>query len=122
MAKTGSRLDGARAPIILLATAVRPCTRIGSTRGPQVSTSTSPLSEDTNRTFTVENAGHIEIWRFYFDSESSPFAYSPTMIFNSSTALSTSQLRTPCNSLWTHMYCLNYISSGAVWPSWGDLE
>lgn len=38
------------------------------------------LSEDTYYTFTVENVGHIGIWRYYFDSESSPFAYSPTMI------------------------------------------
>ncbi len=80
------------------------------------------LSEDTNRTFTVENAGHIEIWRFYFDSESSPFAYSPTMIFNSSTALANSEHYNTCDSLWTHMYGLNYFSSGGVWRSWGDLE
>jgi len=80
------------------------------------------LSEDTNKTFTVENVGHVEIWRFYFDSESSPFAYSPTMIFDSSTALANSEHYNTCDSLWTHMYGLNYFSVGGVWRSWGDLE
>ncbi len=80
------------------------------------------LSEGSNRTFTVENVGHVEIWRYYFDSESSPFAYSPTMIFNSSTISTNSEHYNVCDSLWTHMYGLNYFSSGGDWRTWGDLE
>ncbi len=80
------------------------------------------VSEDTDHTFTVENVGHIEIFRFYFDSETSPFAYSPTMAFDAATALTNSEHFNTCDSLWTHMYGLNFFSVGGDWRTWGDLE
>ncbi len=81
------------------------------------------VSEDTNRTFTVENVGHIEIFRFYFDGESSPFAYSPKMTFDFASPLTNSEHYNTCDSLWTHMYGLNYFQNDGTWSSsYGDLE
>ena len=80
------------------------------------------LTADQDYVFTVENVGQVGIFRFYFDNESDPFAYSPTMIFQSSTVLANSEHYNTCDSLYTHMYGLNYFSVGGDWRTWGDLE
>lgn len=81
------------------------------------------LSENTNYLFRVENVGHIEIFRFYLDGESSPFAYSPTMKFDTAWPAPNSEHYNTCDSLWTHMYGLSYFTGSGSWSSsYNDLE
>lgn len=79
------------------------------------------LSENTSYRFRVENDGHIEIFRFYFNGDSSPFKYSPTMNFNTGFPIGNSERYNNCDSLWTHMYDLSYqIADGSWSSSWGN--
>jgi hypothetical protein len=70
---------------------------------------------DSTRTFKVQNTGHVEIFRFYFDGEGSPFNYSPTMNFQQGTVVTNSEHYNSCDSLWTHMTSLSYFRSSGVW-------
>jgi hypothetical protein len=78
------------------------------------------LSDDTNRAFTVQNIGHIEIFQFVFDGESSPFAYSPTMTFNIGIPLANSERWNYCDSLYTHIYNLVYLTNSGWSTDWGN--
>jgi hypothetical protein len=79
------------------------------------------LNTDTNYNFRIENVGHIGIFRFYVDGQSSPFMYSPTMPFNRGYAIANSERHNYCDSLWTHIYGLNYFDTSGNWVPWGDL-
>jgi hypothetical protein len=74
----------------------------------------------TNYGFTVDNVGHIEIFRFYFDGESSPFQYSPTMNFDTGEPLGNSERRNWCQSLYAHMYNLNDMTPSGSWETWDN--
>ncbi len=79
------------------------------------------VSYDTNRTFWLVNLpGGNPIFQFWFDGDSSPFAYSPTMAFGTAPPLGNSERHNWCQSLYAHMYNLNdYTSSGwETWDSW----
>jgi len=81
------------------------------------------VQEGTNDNFRVENNGDIGIWAYYFDGESPPFTYSPIMTFNKGLPLANSEHYNTCDSLWTHMYGLNYRNVLGDWSSsYGDLE
>lgn len=83
----------------------------------------SSLTTDTDRTFTVENVSQVRIFRFYFDGESSPFAFSPTMDFNYGLLAPNSEHYNTCDSLWAHMNGLNYFDASGNWSvSYGNLE
>jgi hypothetical protein len=82
----------------------------GVDSGPQHYTGYS-LSYNTNYTFKVQNIGHISIWRFYIDGQGSPFNYSPTMNFQQGTVLTNSERYNTCDSMFTHMYNLQYYSA-----------
>lgn len=80
------------------------------------------LSDDTDYRFRLENVGDIYIWRFVFGSESSPFAYSPTMSFNQGYSQSNSEHYSSCDSLYDHHYDLSYYTyqTGSWSSDWGN--
>lgn len=82
------------------------------------------VSYNTDYGFTIENYGGVKIFRFYFDGETSPFAYSPTMSFNTGEPLGNSERRNWCQSLYAHMYNLsdltNSIVNGGSWETWDN--
>lgn len=81
------------------------------------------LNTNSNYIFTVEDYGHDYIWRFYVDGQSSPFMYSPTTNLNTGWSVANSERHNDCDSLYTHMYDLNYYTSSQHWSvSYGDLE
>jgi hypothetical protein len=89
---------------------------------PQLDTSDS-LSYNTDYRFWVFNVGHMGVFRFKFNLASSPFNYSPSMNFDLATILTNSEHHNSCDSMWTHMYGLEYFDSGGSWNSgYGDLE
>jgi hypothetical protein len=79
------------------------------------------LSYNTNYTFKVQNTGHVYIWRYYIDGQGSPFNYSPTMNFQQGTVVTNSERYNTCDSMWTHMYSLEYFSSGGSWNPYSSL-
>src|SRR6266567_5157476 len=79
------------------------------------------LKLDTNYTFLVENVGHINIFRFKVDGQSSPFDYSPTMNFNTGTVITNSEHYNTCDSLYTHMYALSHMRSDTSWHDYDNL-
>lgn len=94
----------------------------GTDSGPQYYTGYS-LATDSNYTFKVENVGHIYIWQFYVDSQTSPFTYSPTTNQSLGWPVTNSEHYNSCDSLWTHMDILEYFDSSGNWSSsYGDLE
>jgi hypothetical protein len=94
----------------------------GVDSGPKFYTGYS-LSTDNNYRFFVENVGHVEIFRFLVDGESSPFKYSPTMNFNTGAMVTNSEHYNTCDSLYTHMYDLAYMVSNGSWSSsYGNLQ
>ena len=81
------------------------------------------INSNTDYHFKVENVGDIGIWRFYFDGDSTPFKYSPTMNFNTGYALTNSEHHNNCDSMWAHFYGLGDSPSIGNWTSsYGDLE
>jgi hypothetical protein len=74
----------------------------------------------TDYGFTVDNVGHIEIFRFHFNGESSPFKYSPTMNFNTGQPIGNSERHNWCQSLWAHMSNLSDQISDHSWETWDD--
>jgi hypothetical protein len=92
----------------------------GVDSGPQYYTGYS-LSTDTDYRFFAENVGHIDIFRFYVDGESSPFNYSPTMNFNTGEVLTNSEHYNTCDSLYTHMYALGHMRSDGSWHDYDNL-
>lgn len=94
----------------------------GVDSGPQFYTGYS-LNYDTNYNFKVQNDGHLEIFRFYVDGQTTPLNYSPTMDFNLGAILTNSEHYNTCDSLWTHMYDLSYFNSAGNWVSgYGNLQ
>jgi hypothetical protein len=94
----------------------------GADSGPKFYTGYS-LSTNTDTTFIVENVGHIGIFRFYVDGQSSAFNFSPTMNFNSGLLITNSEHYNTCDSLWTHMYNINYFDANGNWSSsYGNLQ
>lgn len=94
----------------------------GTDSGPRFYTGYS-LDTDSYYNFIVENVGHIGIFRFYVDGESSPFAYSPTMNFDTGVPLTNSEHYNSCDSLWTHWYNVNFFRSDGTWSTaYNDLE
>lgn len=93
----------------------------GVDSGPQFYTGYS-LNYNTNYTFKVQNIGHISIWRFYIDGQGSPFNYSPTMNFQQGTALTNSERRNTCDSMFTHMYNLQYYSALKAFHPYSSLS
>lgn len=90
--------------------------KIGSTdSGFQYYTGYS-LSAGNNYVFTVVN-GANNTWQYYVDNQSAPFASSPTMPFNNGYSVANSERHNSCDSLWTHMYSLNYFSRSGSWSS-----
>ncbi|HEV2371852.1 MAG TPA: hypothetical protein VGS19_06755 [Streptosporangiaceae bacterium] len=79
------------------------------------------IGAGANWHFEVENAHGIGIWRFYFDGATSPFNYSPTMRFNQGWALTNSERRNTCDTLWTHFYGLQDQTSLTHWQPWAQL-
>lgn len=78
------------------------------------------LGDNTNRAFTVQNVGGNDIFQFIFDGDSSPFAYSPTMSFNTATPLANSERYNYCDSLYAHIYNLDYLTSSGWSGDWGN--
>jgi len=71
--------------------------------------------------FYVENVGHIEIWRFYFNGYTSPFTYTPTMNFDTAQPWGNSERWCDYRvSLFTDMYGLNDYTSGGTWEDWDN--
>lgn len=93
----------------------------GADSGPQFYTGYS-LNYDTHYRFSVINVGHIDIFRFLVDGQSSPFNYSPTMNFNRGTVITNSEHHNTCDSMWTDMSGLEYFdSSGNYVSGYGNL-
>ena len=82
----------------------------GSDSGPRFYTGIS-LLYDTDYKFEVKNVGHVKIFRYVVDGESSPFDYSPTMNFNLGTIVTNSERRNTCDTMYTEMTSLGYIDS-----------
>ncbi|HEV2375786.1 MAG TPA: hypothetical protein VGS19_26920 [Streptosporangiaceae bacterium] len=80
------------------------------------------IGAGTNWHFEVDNAHGIGIWRFYFDGQTKPFNYSPTMAFNSGWALTNSERRNTCDTLWTHFYSLTDATSLGHYRPWTLLQ
>jgi hypothetical protein len=81
------------------------------------------LNTDTNYHFSVVNVGGVDIWRFYVDGQSSPFNYSPTMPFNYNWSVTNSERHNSCDSLWTHMFGLQYYAAGTgSWTPFSDMN
>lgn len=78
------------------------------------------VSYDTDYGFTIANVGHVEIFRFYFNTETSPFAYSPTMSFDTGQVLGNSERRNWCQSLYAHMHNLADQLSDGSWETWDN--
>jgi len=76
------------------------------------------VSYDTDYGFTIANPGHIEIFRFYFNTETAPFAYSPTMLFDTGQPIGNSERHNWCQSLWAHMHNLTDQASDHTWGTW----
>lgn len=72
----------------------------------------------TDYGFTIDNVGHVEIFRFYFDTETSPFQYSPTMAFDTGQPIGNSERNNWCQSMWAHMYNLSNQGSDGSWGTW----
>lgn len=63
------------------------------------------VSYDTNYKFwAVDLPGGNPIFQFWFDGDTSPFAYSPTMAFGTAPPLGNSERHNWCQSLYAHMY------------------
>ncbi|HEV2372741.1 MAG TPA: hypothetical protein VGS19_11280 [Streptosporangiaceae bacterium] len=71
--------------------------------------------------FEVDNAHGIGIFRFHFDGATRPFNYSPTMRFNQGWALTNSERRNTCDTLWTHFSSLQDQTSLTHWQPWAQL-
>jgi hypothetical protein len=82
------------------------------------------LTPGNNTVFTVVNTGGIGIFRFYVDSQSSPFYYSATLNFNSGWIATNSERYNNCDSVFTQMSGLNYYSlvSSTWFSNYLDLE
>jgi len=82
------------------------------------------LATDNDFRFRVENIGDEGIWRFVFDDDSSPFAYSPTLPYNHGQPYDQSEHYNTCDSLYTHMYDLSsYDYTTGTWSaSYSNLE
>jgi hypothetical protein len=78
------------------------------------------LKYDMSYGFAVDNVGHIKIFRFFFNGESSPFKYSPTMTFNTGQPIGNSERNNWCQSLWAHMYNLSDQTSDGSWETWDN--
>jgi hypothetical protein len=78
------------------------------------------LNYDTDKLFwTVNPPGGNPIFQFWFDNDSSPFEYSPTMTFGTAMPMGNSERHNWCQSLYAHLYNLNdYTSSG--WETWDN--
>lgn len=78
------------------------------------------VSYDTNYKFWAVNLpGGNPIFQFWFDGDTSPFHYSPTMNFGTAQPLGNSERHNWCQSLYAHFYNLNdYTSSG--WETWDN--
>lgn len=68
------------------------------------------------------NDGGEGIWRFYVDGESTPFDYSPTMIFNLGWIATNSERYNTCDSLWANIFNLNFYTFTNWTSSYDDLE
>jgi len=71
-----------------------------------------------NYGFTIENYGHVRIFRFYFGS--TLLGYSPTMIFNDAKPIGNSERKNWCQSLWAHFYNLNDYTPSRTWENWDN--
>jgi hypothetical protein len=78
------------------------------------------VSYGTDPGFQIQNVGHIEIFRFYFNTETSPFAYSPTMTFNTGQPIGNSERHNWCQSLYAHMQNLADQLSDGSFETWDD--
>jgi hypothetical protein len=78
------------------------------------------LGEDSDHDFRIENASDAKIWRFYTGSESSPFAFSPTMNFNDGTPFTNSEHYQNCDSLDGGMSNLSFAFTIENWTSGYD--
>ncbi len=78
------------------------------------------LSYSTDYRFTSDNVGHVEIFRFYFNGESSPFAYSPKMLFDTGQPIGNSERNNWCQSMWAHMHNLSDQKSDGTWETWDN--
>ncbi|MGH3399250.1 MAG: hypothetical protein ACRDPO_31645 [Streptosporangiaceae bacterium] len=75
-------------------------------------------TENTDVRFRIENVGNNDIWRYVVDGQSSPIGYSPTMNFNYGNPHTNSEHYVSCDSLWTHMWNLEYAIDQT--PDWSS--
>ena len=92
----------------------------GFTQPPNLFGSTYPLNMDTHYSFRIENANDIKIFRYYFDGQSSPIGYSPTMSFNEGYAVTNDERNTNCDTLYTDMTGLQDMISNGSWYDYNN--
>ncbi len=76
--------------------------------------------DNTYKFWTVNPPGGDPIFQFWFDGNTSPFEYSPTMGFGTAKPMGNSERHNWCQSLWAHFTNLNdYTTSGwETWDTW----
>ncbi len=89
-----------------------------ATQKPTFFGSMYPLNFDVYYRFKIENVNDIGIFRYYFEGQTTPLGYSPTMSFNDGYALANSEHRNTCDTLYTDLTGLQDMISNGTWSNY----